>query len=142
MEILMSRQQSSLSLCLTSSSTNTLNTSNDDQNSCKKEMRSTKMVNIFLHTTLLVSLNCRMQLYTFSICFMTTVSQLFPPLTQQFHYVAPSFHCLPLTLQGQNKWLCWRADRLSVSSARGDLGTQRSAASSPSTASCFCKLSH
>lgn len=37
------------------------------------------MVNIFLHTILLVSLNCHMQLYTFSICFMTTISQLFLP---------------------------------------------------------------
>lgn len=47
------------------------------------------------------------------------------------------FYRLRLKLQGRNKWLCWHTDRLSVNIARGDLGMRRSAASSPSTASCF-----
>lgn len=81
---------------------------------------------------------CHMQRYTFLFVLSppyhnSPILSSLLPLTQQFHEVAPSFHCLFLKLQGPNKWLCWHTERLSVNIAGGDLGTKR-------TASCFASF--
>lgn len=100
---------------------------NDNKNSCRiKQCHSSYLIN-------------KRQLYTFFYLFdhnritAPPFSSSSLPLTQHFHYVAPSFHCLRLKLQGRNKWLRWHTERPSVNIARGDLGTQRSAAPSSST---------
>lgn len=99
-EILMSLQQSSLSFSVSPPPAPTLNTSNDDQNSCKKEMR-TKLLNIFLHSTLPVSLNCHMQLYTVSLCFMTSTSRLCLPLSSTFIVSLPLFAAFHLSCKAK-----------------------------------------
>lgn len=81
-----------------------------------------------------------MQLYTQivpSICSLSPPSTLssFPPLTALSLYFA--LLSVPATQVARPKQMAFLACREAVNIARGDLGTQRSAASSASKASCF-----
>lgn len=81
-----------------------------------------------------------MQLYTqivWSVCSLSPPSTLssFPPLTALSLYFA--LLSVPATQVARPKQMALLACREAVNIARGDLGTQRSAASSASKASCF-----
>lgn len=82
-------------------------------------MMTVKMVQIFLHTMPLLSIpNCHIQLYTFLFVsppahHNSSTLSFSLPLTQQFHYVAPSFHC---NLSCKAKQMALLAHREAVSS--------------------------